>query len=112
MTSTSTDIGGGIAVTSGTATIERCTIASNSAAHLVLLVTSESRSVRSAEHLAREIGLAGRLPWVYEERAALARLRGDESERRAALAEARRLYDAIGASGHVQRIALELGPGD
>ncbi|HVN42494.1 MAG TPA: hypothetical protein VMT50_06890, partial [Steroidobacteraceae bacterium] len=84
----------------------------------ILLRTSASAhaeaieaALRTAEHLAREIELASWLPWVYEERAAFARLRGDESQRRAALEEARRLYDAIGASGHLQRIARELAQG-
>jgi hypothetical protein len=70
----------------------------------ILLWTSTSANageieaaLRTAEDLAREIDLASWLPWVYEERAALARLLGDESQRRAALAEARRLYEVIGA---------------
>jgi hypothetical protein len=37
------------------------------------------------------------------------RIPEDESQRRAAFEEARRLSDAIDASGHVQRIAGELG---
>jgi tetratricopeptide (TPR) repeat protein len=39
-------------------------------------------ALQAAETLARAIDCATWLPWVYEERAALARLRGDESERR------------------------------
>jgi hypothetical protein len=68
-------------------------------------------ALRAAETLAHEIDLANWLPWVYEERAALALALGDESQQRAALEEARRLYDAIGASGHGQRIARELAEG-
>ena len=63
------------------------------------------RALRLAEERAVEIGLAGWLPWVYEERAALALALGDEAQRRTHLAEARRLYEAIGAAGHLERLA-------
>jgi tetratricopeptide (TPR) repeat protein len=62
-------------------------------------------ALRTAEHLAHEIGLASRLPWVYEERAALALTLGDREQQRAHLEEARRLYEKIGASGHLERLA-------
>lgn len=83
----------------------RILLSSSASAHAEAI----EAALNTAERLAREIELASWLPWVYEERAALARLHGDESQRRAALEEAWRLYDAIGARGHVQRIALELG---
>jgi class 3 adenylate cyclase/tetratricopeptide (TPR) repeat protein len=62
-------------------------------------------ALRTAETLAREIELAGWLPWVYEERAALALALGDQAKHRAHLDEARRLYEAIGATGHLERLA-------
>lgn len=81
----------------------------------ILLWTSASAhadaieaALRTAEQLARAIGLASWLPWVYEERAALAVALGEESQRCDALEEARRLYEAIGASGHVERISRYL----
>jgi len=63
------------------------------------------RALQLAEERAVEIGLAGWLPWVYEERAALALALGDEARHRTHLAEARRLYEAIGAAGHLERLA-------
>jgi len=65
-------------------------------------------TLRTAERLAREVGLAGWLPWVYEERAALALALGDRTTHETHLHEALRLYDAIGASGHVARINQQL----
>ncbi len=66
-------------------------------------------ALRTAEHLARAIGLAAWLPWVYEERAALALALGDREKQRAHLEEARRLYEQIGAAGHLERLAKEMG---
>ncbi len=81
----------------------------------ILLWTSASAhanaieaALRTAEHLAGEIGLASWLPWVYEERAALALALGDQARHRAHLEEARRLYEKIGASGHLERLATAL----
>ena len=62
-------------------------------------------ALRTAETLAREIELRSWLPWVYEERAALALALGDQEKRRGHLEEARRLYEEIGASGHLERLA-------
>ena len=82
----------------------------------ILLWTSASAhadaieaALRAAEPLAHEIGLAGWLPWVYEERAALALSLGDHETQRAHLEEARRLYETIGATGHLERLAREVG---
>jgi class 3 adenylate cyclase/tetratricopeptide (TPR) repeat protein len=80
----------------------------------ILLWTSVSPSageieaaLRVAENLAREIELANWLPWVYEERAALALALGNQEMQRAQLEEARRLYEKIGATGHLERLARE-----
>ena len=47
-------------------------------------------------------------PQVCEERAELARLRGDEAARARELREALRLYTESGAAGHAERLAREL----
>jgi tetratricopeptide (TPR) repeat protein len=65
-------------------------------------------ALRRAEHLAGEIGLVSWLPLVYEERAALALALGDPTQHRAHLEAARRLYERIGASGHLERLAEEM----
>jgi tetratricopeptide (TPR) repeat protein len=62
-------------------------------------------ALRAAETLAHEIELGNWLPWVYEERAALALALGDQANHRTQLEEARRLYEAIGATGHLERLA-------
>jgi tetratricopeptide (TPR) repeat protein len=48
-------------------------------------------------------------PQVHVERAELARLLGDEAARERELRAAQRLFAAMGASGHAQRIAATLG---
>ncbi len=48
-------------------------------------------------------------PQVCEQRAELARLRGDEAAGTRELREAHRLFTEIGATGHAERIAKELG---
>jgi tetratricopeptide (TPR) repeat protein len=50
----------------------------------------------------------GLLPSIVETEALAARLVGDEDQRRAKLAEARRLYTEMGATAHADRIAHEL----
>jgi class 3 adenylate cyclase/tetratricopeptide (TPR) repeat protein len=47
-------------------------------------------------------------PFLHEEYAALAAVDGDDVERRRALREAYRLFTGIGATGHAERIALQL----
>jgi class 3 adenylate cyclase/tetratricopeptide (TPR) repeat protein/ribosomal protein L40E len=47
-------------------------------------------------------------PHVYQLRAELARLLGDETTRERELREAHRLFTAIGATGHAERVAKEL----
>jgi tetratricopeptide (TPR) repeat protein len=48
-------------------------------------------------------------PFVHEERAELARLLGDDVTRERELREAHRLYTEMGATGHAERRARELG---
>jgi hypothetical protein len=54
-------------------------------------------------------GAASAAPPVLVERAALARLCGDEEARERHLREAHRLFSEVGATGHVRRLAAELG---
>ena len=49
------------------------------------------------------------MPQVHEERAELARLRGDDATRERELREAHRLYTEMGATGHAERLAQKLG---
>jgi hypothetical protein len=55
-----------------------------------------------------ESGARAFLPMIMEERAALARLRGDEAGRARELRHAHALYVEIGATGHAARLAREL----
>jgi len=59
--------------------------------------------------LADQTGLVVLVPQFLVERAELARLRGDESERLHHLGEAHRLFVEMGATGHAERLARELG---
>ena len=54
-------------------------------------------------------GARSREPLVHEERAKLAHLVGDEATRESKLREAHRLYTEMGATGHAERVARELG---
>jgi adenylate cyclase len=62
-----------------------------------------------ALELVEETGSRVFVPEVHEERAQLARLRGDDATRERELREAHRLYTEIGATGHAKRLAEELG---
>jgi adenylate cyclase len=59
--------------------------------------------------LVEETGSRVFVPQVHEERAELARLRGDDATRERELREAYRLYTEMGATGHAERLARELG---
>jgi tetratricopeptide (TPR) repeat protein len=59
--------------------------------------------------LADQTGLVVLVPQFLVERAELARLRGDESERLHHLRDAHRLFVEMGATGHAERLARELG---
>jgi class 3 adenylate cyclase/tetratricopeptide (TPR) repeat protein len=61
--------------------------------------------------LIEETGSRVFMPEVHEERAELARLRGDDATRERELREAHRLYTEMGATGHAERLAGELAEG-
>ncbi len=62
---------------------------------------------RAAERI-EESGARVYQPEIHDERAALARLRGDEATREHELREAHRLFTEMGATGHAERVAREL----
>ena len=68
-----------------------------------------SAALTRVESLIEETGARGYRPFVYEERAELARLLGDEATQQRELREAHRLYTEMGATGHAERLAKELG---
>ena len=63
-----------------------------------------------AVELIEEFGARVYRPQVCEERAELARLRGDEAARRREQREAHRHYTEMGATGHAERLAREQSP--
>jgi adenylate cyclase len=67
-------------------------------------------SLSRAEDLVRETGARRFLPSLHEERAGLARALQRPSDADRELREAHRLYTEMGATGHAQRLAAELGP--
>jgi len=66
-------------------------------------------NIERAEALVRESGARGLLPTVLEVRAELARREGDGTEAERLLREAHRLYTEMGATGHAERLAEDLG---
>jgi hypothetical protein len=66
-------------------------------------------SLSSAEDLVRETGARRHLPSLHEERAGLARALQRPSDADRELREAHRLYTEMGATGHAERLARELG---
>jgi class 3 adenylate cyclase/tetratricopeptide (TPR) repeat protein len=62
-----------------------------------------------AQSLAEDLGLRGCEPQILEARAELARLLGDQAEYQRELREAHHLYVEMGATGHAERLAKELG---
>jgi adenylate cyclase len=60
--------------------------------------------------LVEEHGMRGVARAIHEERAQLAKLRGDEAGFRAELGRARDVAAELGASGHLERLERELGP--
>ncbi len=62
-----------------------------------------------AERLIEQTGAVSIRPLILVERAALAHLAGDTVARQRALREAHRLFTAIGATGHAERLEPELG---
>ena len=65
-------------------------------------------ALRALEDLVTETGARVYLPFLWEERAALADLLGDEAGRTRDLRAAHRLYTEMGATGHAERVAREL----
>jgi class 3 adenylate cyclase/tetratricopeptide (TPR) repeat protein len=61
------------------------------------------------EALVAETEARAHLPFVVEVRAALSRALGDEAEAARQLREAHRLFVEMGATGHAERLARELG---
>jgi tetratricopeptide (TPR) repeat protein len=59
-------------------------------------------------HYAESSGARAFLPLIHLERADLARCRGDETARTRELGEARRLFEALGANGHLRRLEAAL----
>jgi class 3 adenylate cyclase/tetratricopeptide (TPR) repeat protein len=83
----------------------------------VLLATGDphlhdeiERTVERAEALSEETGMRVHRPCLLEVTAALAERRGSPQEARERLREAHRLYTEMGAAGHAERLARELGP--
>jgi tetratricopeptide (TPR) repeat protein len=82
-----------------------------------VLIQSDGPTARSAieaeldraEALIEEMGARLLAPLALEERARLARLFGDEAGFERELREAQRLYTEMGATGHAERLARELG---
>jgi tetratricopeptide (TPR) repeat protein len=62
-----------------------------------------------AQRLVEETGGRSQEPLIHEELAELARLNGDESTHERELREAHRLFTEMGAAGHAERLAKEVG---
>jgi class 3 adenylate cyclase/tetratricopeptide (TPR) repeat protein len=83
------------------------------------LLHGEGRQARSAiegalgraRALAEETGAKSVAPLIHVEVAELARLLGDGADRERHLREAHRLFVEMGATGHAERVARELGEG-
>ena len=65
--------------------------------------------LKAALQLIERIGARGEEPFVRLELAELARRRGDEAAAQCELREAHRLFTEMGATGHAERLAKELG---
>jgi hypothetical protein len=59
--------------------------------------------------IVQEAGAKSQEPFIHEERAALARLLGDDATHQRELREAHRLFTEVEATGHAARLAKELG---
>ena len=68
----------------------------------------EAALARAVERI-EEFGARAFLPQIHEERAELARLGGNEPARTRELRGAHRLYSEMGATGHAERLAPDLG---
>jgi hypothetical protein len=72
-------------------------------------VNAVAQNLDAAIALIESTGAEGYRPFLLVERAELARLLGDEATRERELREAHRLYAEMGATGHAERLARELG---
>ena len=68
-----------------------------------------SAALRAAHALVEETGGRSQEPFVHEGLAELARLTGDPATRDREVREAHRLFAEMGATGHAERLAKELG---
>ncbi len=66
-------------------------------------------ALTEAWRLSEEHGTRVWQPFIHVEHATLARLRGDDATRERELQEAHRLFTEMGATGHAERVAKELG---
>jgi tetratricopeptide (TPR) repeat protein len=66
-------------------------------------------ALNEAQRLVEETGGRSQQPFIHEERANLARLTGDDATCQRELREAHRLFTEMGATGHAERLAKELG---
>jgi tetratricopeptide (TPR) repeat protein len=66
-------------------------------------------ALNEAQIAAEECGARGFAPQIHVERGRLAAARGDDAARTRIFGEAHRLFTEIGATGHAQRLARELG---
>jgi hypothetical protein len=71
-------------------------------------IEAASHSLGAAERLIEEIGAESFRPQLHEEHGRIADLYGDIAVRDRELAEAHRLYVAMGATGHAERLAKEI----
>jgi hypothetical protein len=67
------------------------------------------RELQTVQAFVDDSGATSLAPQIHEARAQLARLFGNQDEYESKLREARRLYTEMGARGHAQRLAKELG---
>jgi class 3 adenylate cyclase/tetratricopeptide (TPR) repeat protein len=82
----------------------------------VLLATEGAKAREAIEAtlaeamtIVQEAGAKSQEPFIHEERAALARLLGDDATHQRELREAHRLFTEVEATGHAARLAKELG---
>jgi class 3 adenylate cyclase/tetratricopeptide (TPR) repeat protein len=66
-------------------------------------------ALNEAETLVESSGIRSWQPFIHVERAELATLAGDDETRSHQLREAHRLFTAMGATGHLDRLTAELG---
>ncbi len=70
---------------------------------------NRSSPARIARELVRETEARAYMPPILEEEARLAQLEGDDAGFQEKLRQAHRLFTEMGATGHAERVARELG---